>query len=150
MSLFFKKINGSSSEIVSSSSTPSKKEIRHYLLSYVNQIFPLVFRSNSAATRLWNEISRHHRYILLFTPTHNEHSNSSRILTTIQLLTVQSMLMFIMAVCYDLQNPDDTGTCQKITNEKDCENTKSSYDSSLISIIKPDYIFEFRTERFLF
>lgn len=101
----------------------------HLFIFIVNELFPSVFRSNSGIRRLWGEICRHHRYIVLFTTT-DSRSESSRILTTIQLLTVQSMLMFIMALCYDLQNPQDDGTCRTLSDQKNCEKTTSVFDSA--------------------
>jgi hypothetical protein len=111
------------------SALPTKRNVRQYLLSYVNEIFPSVFRSNSGLQRLWGEICRHHRYIVLFTTTDGR-SEGTRMLTAIQLLTVQSMLMFIMALCYDLQNPQDDGTCRQLTTQRDCESTRSAFGSS--------------------
>jgi hypothetical protein len=68
----------------------------------VDEIFPAVFQAKSPLQRLWGEISRHHRYLMLFIPNKHE-KYSQRSLTAIHLLTVQSMLMFIVALCYDLQ-----------------------------------------------
>ncbi len=68
----------------------------------MNESFPAVFQQKSSFQRLWQEISRHHRYLLLFVPF-NHIKSSQRSVTTIHLLTVQSMLMFILALCYDLQ-----------------------------------------------
>jgi hypothetical protein len=72
------------------------------LLRVVDEIFPAVFQAKSPLQRLWGEISRHHRYLMLFIPNKHE-KYSQRSLTAIHLLTVQSMLMFIVALCYDLQ-----------------------------------------------
>lgn len=82
--------------------TRSNHDVKQYLMSYVNEVFPSVFQAKSRLERLWNEIKKHHRYLLLFS-TSGDISESRRMLTGIQLLTVQSMLMFILAVCYDLQ-----------------------------------------------
>lgn len=65
-------------------------------------MFPAVFQSKSRIHCLWEEITRHHRYLMLIIPSDYE-KNSQRSLTAIHLLTVQSMLMFIVALCYDLQ-----------------------------------------------
>jgi hypothetical protein len=79
--------------------------------------------------RLWGEICRHHRYIVLFTSIDGR-SEGTRILTAIQLLTVQSMLMFILALCYDLQSPQDDGTCQRILTKEECQSSNSVFDST--------------------
>ena len=82
--------------------TRSNHDVKQYLMGYVNEVFPSVYQARSSLERLWNEIRKHHRYLLLFS-TSGEISESRRMLTGVQLLTVQSMLMFILAVCYDLQ-----------------------------------------------
>jgi hypothetical protein len=82
--------------------TRSNHDIKQYLMGYVNEVFPSVYQTKSGVERLWTEIKKHHRYLLLFS-TSGDVSESRRMLTGVQLLTVQSMLMFILAVCYDLQ-----------------------------------------------
>jgi hypothetical protein len=48
-------------------------------------------------------LSKHHRYMILIMPTIEASLEHHRILTGIQLLTVQSMLMFVLAVTCDIQ-----------------------------------------------
>jgi hypothetical protein len=83
----------------------SKDEIRQNLTSYINELFPSVFQSQPYLSRLFREISKHHRYLILFTASGGEGASSSshNLITGIHLLTVQSMLMFMLAVFYDLQ-----------------------------------------------
>jgi hypothetical protein len=70
------------------------------------------------------------RYLILFTA--GGHSGEKvRMLTGIHLLTVQSMLMFALAVCYDAQFPSDDGRCGMITVEKTCLSLKSPFDKEL-------------------
>lgn len=98
-------------------------------IQIVNEVFPAVFQPRSVLSRIWGEIRRHHRYIVIFTATGSS-ADSVRMLTAIQLLTVQSMLMFIMAVCYDLQYPTDNGTCAKMSTEQDCNGVESVFGSN--------------------
>ena len=109
--------------------TRSKEAIRNYLTTYVNEIFPAVFRPTASAVRFWNEISKHHRYLLLFTAT-GKNADMTRILTCIHLLTIQSMLMFILAVCYDLEFPKDDGSCASYSTRKACLRESSPFDTS--------------------
>lgn len=81
----------------------SQKEIQNYIVSYVSDVFPAVFHSKSSALRLWDEIIRHHRYLTIFRVEENDLAHERKVLTVIQLLTVQSMLFFVLCVCYDLQ-----------------------------------------------
>ena len=67
--------------------------------------------------------------MLLFTAS-GEDGDKKRMLTGIQLLTVQTMLMFILAVFYDLQFPSDDGECKSYEDEKSCLSPKSVLDSS--------------------
>jgi hypothetical protein len=110
-------------------STSSLEQGREFLTKYVNEAFPAVFQQKPAWQRLWGEISRHHRYLLLFVPTGHS-SNSLRSLTAIHLLTVQSMLMFIMALCYDLQFPQYSQSCNTHSDRASCLSEKSLFDSS--------------------
>ena len=68
----------------------------------VSETLPSVFKPKTGLTRFWEEVSKTHRYLLLFTAS-GEDGDKKRILTGIQLLTVQTMLMFMLAVFYDLQ-----------------------------------------------
>lgn len=61
-----------------------------------------MFQSKSGASRVWDEIRKHHRYLILFS-AEGESGDSVRMLTGVHLLTVQTMLMFVMALCYDVQ-----------------------------------------------
>ena len=76
--------------------------IRNYLTAYVNEVFPTVFRAESSLMRLYDEISKHHRYLILFTAK-GKNGDSVRMLTGVHLLTIQTMLMFMLAVLYDMQ-----------------------------------------------
>ncbi|CAE7472509.1 unnamed protein product [Symbiodinium microadriaticum] len=109
-------------------SSRSADDIRNYLSTYVNEIFPAVFQPSSGSLRLWNEISKHHRYLLLLTAK-GKNADTTRMITGIHLLTIQSMLMFILAVCYDLQFPSDDGTCATHMTESSCLKEKSIFDT---------------------
>jgi hypothetical protein len=95
----------------------------------VAEVLPSVFRAKAGLTRFWEEVSKSHRYLLLFTAS-GEDGDKKRMLTGLHLLTVQSMLMFILAVFYDLQYPQDDGKCVTYETEKLCLEPKSVLDSS--------------------
>jgi hypothetical protein len=101
------------------------------LKKYINEIFPSVFGNKSRIHRLVDEIKRHHRYLNLISISGGAHySEKKRILTCFQLLTVQSLLMFLLSIFYDLQGPGDDGTCQYVVNKGLCLQRKSVLDSS--------------------
>jgi hypothetical protein len=84
-------------------STKSISVVQDYLYKYLDETFPHVFHNEYWLTKLWNEIINHHRYIILFRPSKDRLSDKMHIVTAIHLLTVQSMLMFMLAVLYDVQ-----------------------------------------------
>ena len=101
--------------------TISNQDIRKYLVEYIEETFPAVYQTKPSFTRLWAEIKRHHRYLVIF----SDASYDVRIRTTFQLLTVQAMLMFLLAFCYDLQFPHDDGSCEAAPTEEACVDTKA-------------------------
>jgi hypothetical protein len=98
-------------------------------LVVVVEVLPSVFRAKAGLTRFWEEVSKSHRYLLLFTAS-GEDGDKKRMLTGLHLLTIQSMLMFILAVFYDLQYPQDDGECSTYESEKLCLKPQSVLDSS--------------------
>jgi len=103
--------------------------IREYLSEYVNSVFPDVFRVKPFFTRMYNELIKNHRYIYLLT-TSGKGTDNKRILTGIQLLTTQSMIMFLLAVFYDLEGPEDDGTCEFYETNSTCLEQVSILDYS--------------------
>ena len=80
--------------------TNSPEMLKDYLVKYIDEIFPSVFRPLPWTERLVREITTHHRYLRAFWKTDN---HKERFVITIQLLTIQTMLMFMLAVFYDVQ-----------------------------------------------
>lgn len=101
--------------------TRSPATVKEYLMEYVNEIFPAVFARKARLTRLFDEVCRHHRYLKLITAPAGEEGDKMRIITGFELLSVQTMLMFLLALLYDLQDPGDHGTCATYTAESSCE-----------------------------
>jgi len=108
----------------------SPAAVRQYLVDYVVETFPSVFSNKPFMSRMYGEIKRHHRYLTLFTAPPGESGDKQRILTGIQLLTVQTMLMFLLALLYDVQGPVDDGTCAYHMDEVSCLSKKSPFDLS--------------------
>ena len=53
-----------------------------------------------------------------------------RLLVGCQLLTMQTMLVFLLSVFYSLQAPDDDDSCQRFTTEAACLQRKSFLDQN--------------------
>jgi hypothetical protein len=103
---------------------------KKYLYAYLNSIFPDVFhREGSTWNGLMNELRKHHRYIAILRGG-GTFSHEIRVKTVLQMLTVQTMLMFVLALCYDLQYPSDNGQCSMYTTQASCLKPSSMFDSS--------------------
>ena len=102
--------------------------VQQNLLSYVSKVFPSIFSNEPIYHRLLGEIKKHHRYLTIFTASSGEIGDKQRILTGIQLLSVQTMLMFLLALLYDLQGPSDDGSCVSKLTKIDCLQRKSVLD----------------------
>ena len=79
---------------------------KDYLLKYIDSILPAIYRSNvvhdSTLQSMWKAIRTYHPYAVIFT-AEGPGSMELKIRTGIYLFTIQAMLMFIMAVFFDLQ-----------------------------------------------
>jgi hypothetical protein len=100
--------------------------IKSYLIEYVNTVFPAVYNQTPFISRIWSEVMRHHRYVHLFIGSSMR--TTKGIISGIQLLTIQTMLMFLLAVFYDLQGPSDDGSCQQYNIMDKCLKRKSFLD----------------------
>ena len=91
--------------------------IREYLTEYIDAIFPSAFRDRPTLHRLRDEITRHHRYLTLVTAS-GEDSDNERVMMCLQLLSVQTMLCFLLSVFYDIQVliAGETFSCMSLDN----------------------------------
>ena len=84
-------------------SLETKKE---YLLKYIDDILPSIFRSSvqqdTTLQAVWKTICTYHPYVIVFS-VKGPKAKEIKIQKGIYLLTIQAMLMFIMAVLCDLQ-----------------------------------------------
>ncbi len=103
--------------------------IKEYLTNYVSSVIPSVFSTSSLFKRFGDELCTNHSYFSLLY-SNNKLSREKKMLLCIQLLTVQTMLMFLLAVFYDLQAPDDDGSCATFLTSDTCVARKSMFDKS--------------------
>jgi hypothetical protein len=82
------------------------EELNNLLTKYLDEVFPVVFQSRSYVGRMIEEILKHHRYVSLVTSGAGD--VNKKIITCFHLLTVQTMLMFLLAMCYELQVPSSS------------------------------------------
>jgi hypothetical protein len=105
--------------------TRSPIAIAEYLRNYVDEVFPSAFKDKPSLECLFDEILKHHRYVLVLTCSNDKKTDQNRIVTAVRLLTVQTMLMFLLAVFYDLQAPSDDSSCAGHASEQSCLSRKS-------------------------
>lgn len=95
--------NFKTNKIVSSSRVrASSTDANSILTKYLDEVFPVVFQSQSYVTRMFTELLKHHRYFQLGT-FRGEEADLRRVVTCCHLLTIQTMLMFLLGLCYELQ-----------------------------------------------
>lgn len=71
------------------------------LMKYLDEVFPIVYQNRSYAGRMLEEILKHHRYLDVL--SNRSGVDSKRVITCVHLLTIQTLLMFLLAVFYELQ-----------------------------------------------
>ena len=108
----------------------SPAAVREYLVNYVAEVFPSVFSNKPFFTRVVDEVKRHHRYLTLLTAPPGESGDKQRILTGAHLLSIQTMLMFLLAWLYDIQSPADDGSCEQHDSESSCLARKTVMDAT--------------------
>jgi hypothetical protein len=109
----------------------SPAAIYETMTNYINSVFPAVFSPISTFQSFKEELKRNHRYLTLMTAPPGRKGDFKRILVGIQLLTNQTLLIFLLAVFYDLQGPTDNGTCVNYYTQSSCLARKSVFDSKL-------------------
>lgn len=78
-----------------------------YVYRYINDILPCVFRSSEAVEdpawkTLWAVLKKHHRYAVMFT-AEGDAAKDLAVYKWLQLLSIQAMLMFVLAVFFTFQ-----------------------------------------------
>uniref|UniRef100_A0A7S3M5U4 PKD/REJ-like domain-containing protein n=1 Tax=Spumella elongata TaxID=89044 RepID=A0A7S3M5U4_9STRA len=108
----------------------SPAAVRQYLADYVRETLPSVFSSKPFFSRMYGEVKRHHRYLKLITAPNGQSGDKERVLTAVELLSIQTMLMFLLALLYDMQGPSDDGSCAYKLDPTECTRRVSPFDSS--------------------
>jgi hypothetical protein len=105
---------------------------KEQIMLYIDLIMPAVYNGKeNVFHRTMREIGLHHRYFHLFSVDSRRKSLIDRLYRTVKILTVQTTMMFIQAVLFDLQNPSDDGTCYQYATEYQCLSRKTPLDSSI-------------------
>eukprot|EP01038_Epipyxis_sp_PR26KG_P016007 gene16007-21721_t len=114
---------------VNDGTVESAKEI---LDVYFDEVIPKVFMSQPTINRFVNEVFGRHRFSS-FVNNHSKIENDSeeKYVIGIKLLTTQCMMMFMMALLYDFQYPQNDGSCVSLTTKSDCLTQRSPLDHTI-------------------
>lgn len=115
----------------SSSSASDVAQAKRVLLDYIDGVFPSVYDdTKSSFGRMLGELRAHHRYMTVFTLNDGQISLKGKMLVIGKILTVETMQMFVLAMLYDLQGPENDNSCGQFANEEACHTRKSLFDSA--------------------
>ena len=109
---------------INTPSVVTPQNIHQEFNAYIEQVIPSIFRGESNMLKSFKELLGHHKYAALV------YTDNLNLLNVSRIVTIQSMLMFILAVSYDLQSPSDDGSCLQWLGEETCLRRKSYLDST--------------------
>ena len=101
------------------------KSARDFVVDYILQAFPSAFHQKLRVHHVVEELMNHHRYLLLVTPSPPGSSNKARNLVAANVLTYNSLLMFLMVLFYDVHSFADDGSCSQWQTVVACMARKS-------------------------
>lgn len=108
----------------------SAQAVTDRLKHCVKQLFPSTFSNKPMLFRLVDEVIKHHAYMVFFR-VNGKQDAEARIVIGVRILTVQTMLMFLLAVFHDIQGPDDDGSCTGLKSPVSCLQRTSYLDAKL-------------------
>lgn len=118
----------------------SRRTLRHYIVS----VLPTVLRPSPWIRRLWQTLLRRQTYLHVLhalwrqeteagagsNPHHRRQERRKAALEIAQVLTDLTFSCFILALLYDIQYPNDDGSCRLHVTENACLNRRSPLDPS--------------------
>jgi hypothetical protein len=107
------------------------EKLKEEIFQYIDLLIPVVYNEKETFLgRCRREIGSHHRYFHLMSMDLKRPTSLTRFYKTVKILSVQTVSMFLQAVLFDLQNPQDDGSCLPFTTEINCLSRKTVLDSS--------------------
>eukprot|EP01038_Epipyxis_sp_PR26KG_P014552 gene14552-19538_t len=114
---------------VNDGTVESAKEI---LDMYFDEVIPKVFISQPVINRFLKEVFGQHRFSSLVNNRSKiENDAEQKYVIGIKLLTTQCMMMFMIALFYDFQYPQNDGSCTSMTTEYQCLTRRSPFDDTI-------------------
>eukprot|EP01038_Epipyxis_sp_PR26KG_P012087 gene12087-16174_t len=114
---------------VNDGTVESAKEI---LDVYFDEVIPKVFMSQPVINRFVHEVFGRHRFSsFIDNRSKIENDAEEKYVIGIKLLTTQCMMMFMMALFYEFQYPQNDGSCVSLMTENDCLTRRSLFDHTI-------------------
>jgi hypothetical protein len=89
--------------------------------------FPNVFSEKPEEIKFWHEILHRHRYFSIFV----RETGFNKFVGCLEILSLLTAHMFLIAVLFDAEWPNDTGYCKTLFTEPACVAKKSPFDVKL-------------------
>jgi hypothetical protein len=114
--------------ITALSPTFSLLEAKQFMRAYVFTFFPNVYSEKTQLMIFWHEIMHKHRYMRIFL----HEKGFRKFVGTLEIVTLLSAHMFLMAVFFDVEWPSDNGSCSSQTQfgKASCLEHRSMLDKS--------------------
>jgi hypothetical protein len=107
------------------------KPLKQQIMNYIDLILPAVYNVHEGFfQRTLKEVRLHHRYVHLFVIDTRRPNLLDRIYRTVKILSILTLQMFLQAMLFDLQNPEDDGSCPTFKSELTCLVRKTILDQS--------------------
>jgi hypothetical protein len=103
----------------------SLEDAKGFMKAYVFTFFPNVYSEKPEGLKFWHEIVHKHRYLAIFAMD----KGARKFVGGLEVLTLLTAHMFLIAVLYDAQWPNDDGFCSTQLTETDCLLHTSIFDS---------------------
>ena len=111
----------------SADTVTSVSQARTFLKQYVDSFFPNIFREKPRAVRFVHELLHKHRYLSVL----GRDKGYEKFVKALETLTVLTTYMFLTAVLYDAEWPNDNGQCATKTTEVLCLQQKSLFNRAV-------------------
>jgi len=101
------------------------------LRDYVEMLMPPVYAMDVPLfSRMKTELMRSHKFCRIFTPVRSEADRRDQVLNSFQIITTETIFLFTIALCYDIESPSDDGSCLTFSSESACLARKSVTDDA--------------------
>jgi hypothetical protein len=81
-------------------------------------------------SRMKAELMRSHKFCRIFQPVRSDIERRDQVLNSFQIITTETLFLFTIALCYDIESPSDDGSCDGLTSASSCLARSALTDSA--------------------